>query len=222
MYRLGLNQVLLPTCMTRGKSHKSGPSSLFVKCMRFHVPKLIGVRSVGAAFGGFSVAPLLCARWGRVSWFSASKPGTSLGQLSYLHIDKAHWPSDFSVVTQNYAHKIASDCRRWSLWAISRGLRRTASPRGQLHKVATFSKLRGGLPSTGRFRPRTGSIVKRLWDRRHPEANTLSVTSANSFSPLGLSKCQSIIFPVFIGSASIILLNLLIICFFSPEHLYVI
>lgn len=54
---------------------------------------------------------------------------------------------------------------------------------------------------------------------RHPGANTLSVTSANPFSPLGLCKCQSIIFPVFIGSASIILLNLLITRFFPRASL---
>lgn len=46
MHRLGLNQVLQRTCVTRSKSHKSESNSLFVKHTRFHVLKLVSVRSV--------------------------------------------------------------------------------------------------------------------------------------------------------------------------------
>lgn len=52
MHRLSLNQVLLWTCVTKRKSCKSEFATLFVKGTPFHVPKLVGVRSTGAAPGG--------------------------------------------------------------------------------------------------------------------------------------------------------------------------
>lgn len=60
MHRLSLNQVLLWTCVTKRKSRKSEFATLLVKGTPFHVPKLVGVRSTGAAPGGsLRSAPLV-------------------------------------------------------------------------------------------------------------------------------------------------------------------
>lgn len=79
MHRLGLNQVLLWTCATRRKSRKSELVTLFVKGTPFHVPKLVGVRSIGAAPGGvFAQRPSGAHDEGEYSGCPCLNPGSGL------------------------------------------------------------------------------------------------------------------------------------------------
>lgn len=83
MHRLRLNQVQLWTCVTRGKSPKSEPASLFVKRTPFSCLQTGGYEECWSGIWGgegrrgkevsFRSA-LRCARRGRVSWLSVSKP----------------------------------------------------------------------------------------------------------------------------------------------------
>lgn len=105
MHRLGLNQVLLWTCVTRGKSPKSEPASLFVKRTPFHVSKLV-VMSVGAASGGgggggcLSVAPSDAHEEGKCPGCPCLNPGSGFSRPIVLFTDKQS-----SMVTQKDGHK---------------------------------------------------------------------------------------------------------------------
>lgn len=156
MHRLGLNQVLLWTCVTRGKSPTSEPASLFIKRASFHISKLVVRRRVGAAFGGrcLSVAPSDEHEEGKCPGCPCLNPGSGFSRPIVLFTDKQS-----SIVTQKDGHKTHPR----ALGFVS-NLSRPAleQPRQQLRNVATASETSGSPPPRGWLRPRKGSIEKRL------------------------------------------------------------